>query len=185
MRTKGFTLVEVVVASVIISIMALCIGGVFTSGIRLWKKAQSLGHSSAEILLDLEGVSRNFRQSLDIPDVPFRGDSKSIEFPTLVGNSIFKIIYSFDAFKKKLLIRKIGYEDVLADRLKKPPQSSIFDADKVSFEYLVLDKDEDSCSWEKEIDEDDGIPAIIKMSVEIDDENIEKFIFIPLQRASK
>jgi len=60
-----------------------------------------------------------------------------------------------------------------------------FSADRVQFEYLVLDKEDDSCTWENKIDEDEGIPAIIKMSIEIDDENIEKFIFIPLQRASK
>ena len=185
MRTRSFTLIETVCSTVIVSIIALCLGGVFTSGIRLWQKAQKLGLSSAEILLDLEGISRNLRQSLDLPDVPFSGDSKSVEFSTVIGNSIFKVVYSFDSFKKKLLIRKIDYEDVLADRLKKPPQSSVFSADKVSFEYLVLDKDDDSCTWEKEIDEDEGIPAIIKMSIEIGDENIEKFIFIPLQRASK
>ena len=185
MRLRSFTLIETVCATVIVSIIALCLGGVFTSGISLWQKAQKLGLCSAEIILDLEGISRNFRQSLDIPDVPFSGDSKSIEFPTVINNSIFKVAYSFDSFKKALLIRKIDYEDVLADRLKKFPQSSVFSADRVQFEYLVLDKEDDSCTWENKIDEDEGIPAIIKMSIEIDDENIEKFIFIPLQRASK
>ena len=184
-KTSGFTLVEVVIATCIFSIIAAGLGGIFISSTKLWQRAQIIGVSASEVLLELESVSRNIRQSLDLEEVGFVGKKRSFEFPTATGNSIFKIIYDFDKSKKKLLLKKIKYEDVLADKIKEPDAQERLRADDVEFKYLIYDTGDTSYSWENKFDKKGQIPAIVKISIKKNDEVIEKSVFVPIGYGQK
>lgn len=183
-KNRGFTLIEVVVATCIFGIIAVSLGGVFISGTKLWQRAQTIGGVWTGILLELEGISKNMRQSLELEDIGFVGTKRDFEFPAIIGNSIFKIVYSFDKSKKKFLVKKIKYEDVLSKKIKEPKSLEVFGADDVSFEYFIYDLSTNSYSWEEKV-EDEKIPAIVKLKIEKNDKVIKKAIFIPIGYGKK
>ena len=149
MKKKAFTLIEIIIVACIFSLIAAGLGSVFVSGVKLWQRAQVIGVSTSEILLGLEGVSKNIRQSLELEDVGFVGKKRSFEFPTVIGGAIFKVIYSFDKSKEKLSVKKIKYEDVLAKKIKEPDATEVFGADEVVFKYLTFDTGDTSYFWKK------------------------------------
>ena len=185
MRKNALTLIEVIIVACIFSLIAASLGSVFVSGVKLWQRAQVIGVSTSEILLGLEGISKNIRQSLELEDVGFVGKKTSFEFPTVIGGAIFKVVYSFDKVKEKLSVKKIKYEDVLAKRIKEPDAIEVFGADEVVFEYLTFETGDTSYSWKKEVEEKDKILAMVKIVVEKRDKIIEKLVFVPIGYGQK
>ena len=184
-KDSAFTLVEVIIATCIFALIAVGLGSIFISGTKLWQRARNIGVSASQVLLELEGISKNIRQSLDLEEVGFVGKERSFEFPTVIGNSIFKIIYDFDNSKKKLFIKKIKYEDILAKKIKEPAAQEVLGADDVSFEYLIYDTGATSYSWESEFEKKGQVPAVVRISIKKDDETIEKSIFVPIGYGQK
>ncbi len=184
-KISAFTLVEVIIAACIFSLIAIGLGSIFISGTKLWQRAQNIGVSASQVMLELEGISRNIRQSLDLEEVGFVGKERSFEFPTVIGNSIFKIIYDFDNSKKKLFVKKIKYEDILAKKIKEPQAQEVLKADNVEFEYLIYETGDISYSWESDFDKKGQIPVIVKVSIEKGEEEIEKSIFVPVGYGQK
>ena len=185
MKKKAFTLIEIIIVACIFSLIAAGLGSVFVSGVKLWQRAQVIGVSTSEILLGLEGVSKNIRQSLELEDVGFVGKKRSFEFPTVIGGAIFKVIYSFDKSKEKFSVKKIKYEDVLAKKIKEPDATEVFGADEVVFKYLTFDTGDTSYFWKKEIEKENKILAMVKIIVEKGDRVIEKLVFVPIGYGQK
>ena len=179
-RPAGFTLIEVLVVASIFSIVALGLGGVLFSGVKLWQRAHDIGFIKTKVLLELEIISKRLRQSLDMPVIEFTGHSDRMEFPTVIGGEVFKVLYRFDAATKNFLYKKIKYEDVLAQQAGDYTDTVLFDADKGSFAYLVFDAAKQSYLWEDNLEVEGVVPAAVKINIEADGENFEKFVFIPV-----
>ena len=93
---KGFTLVETIVTATIFAILAAGVSVSFLSGVKLWQRAKDIDFSKYDAILTFEKITRELRQSSDISSIGFEGDANQVSFPTLIGDTIFKVTYRFD-----------------------------------------------------------------------------------------
>ena len=111
-RSKsGFTLVETLVVVTIFGIIAVGIASTFASGVKLWNRAKNINFSRAELLLNMEKISRELRQSIYVEKIGFEGTAEEVSFPAVINNATVKVIYKFKADEKTLLRREIKSED--------------------------------------------------------------------------
>ena len=78
----GFTLIELLLAVLIISFLGEALYGVFTQGIRLWRRAV---REKPEIEIDLyfEKLTADLRNAFNYPKKPFIGNEEAMEFYSL------------------------------------------------------------------------------------------------------
>lgn len=178
---KAFTLIETILAVTIFSFIAVGISTSFFSGMKLWGRAINTDYWRNNILLDFESISSELRQSVNVPDIGFSGDVKSVSFPTISGNNIVKITYSFDPLKKTIVRSEAGLKDVLAERISGySPGKSILSMDEFSVKYLQRDVVKGTSEWKSEWDKEDGIFTAIKFTLKTHDEEFNKTVFIPI-----
>lgn len=178
---KAFTLVEVILAITIFSFIAVGISTSFFSGIKLWGRAVSTDHWRNDVLLGFESIAAALRQTVDIPDIGYSGDEKSLSFLTPSGNNIIKASYSFDAQKKALIRRETKLKDVSEENVDAHSDSkSVLSLDEFSIRYLYKDPLKDSSEWRTEWKKEDGIFAAVRFTSKTHNEEFNKTVFIPI-----
>ena len=183
---KGFTLIELLISVCIFAIIAGALGGVLFSGIKLWRRAQDVGYSQTNVLLELELFSRRIRQSLEIEHIPFQGDGTYLEFSTLSANSILKVRYRFNSMNRSLIYGKIEYEDTIEESLDEEEfvEKSLFKVKEASFSYLIFDDESSTYLWSDSLEAEETeakMPAAVKINITDEkDKQFEKIVFIPI-----
>jgi len=178
---RGFSLIETMVVVTIFSIIALAVGSSFISGMKLWNRAKGAGFSRYELFLSLEYISRDFRQSLYLPEVLFEGTSEEVSFPALAGDSVVKVTYKFDPQEKALLRKEVGLKAVFSGTEKESAaEKQVLSLGELSFSYLYKDTEKKSYSWVDAWEKGKGIFVAIKLKGRFKDNEFTKTIFIPI-----
>ena len=105
---QGFTLLELLIAVTIFSIVSIAIYSSFSVGIRAWRKAEESYKVRQEARHALEDIGYELRTAVNFTPVPFEGSSDCVSFSRVLKSSnkysegIFKITYTFDAEAKSL-----------------------------------------------------------------------------------
>ena len=163
-KNKGFTLIEVLLALTIFAFIGIGIATSFFSGVKLWQRATTSGVWRNDIILGLEAVSKELRQSIDMPEIGFEGDVKSFSFPSISGSKIIKVVYSFDSAGKVL---KRNEKDVLS-------------LDEFSVQYMRFDLKAGDVEWTDSWKKEDGIFTAIRFKGKSHDEEFTRTVFIPV-----
>ncbi len=178
---EGFTLVETLVVATIFSIIGLGITTSFVSGIKLWDRAKNIDFAKCEFLLDMEKISRDFRQIVDIPVIGFEGDSVKVSFPALIGDSIVKITYKFDPERKTLLYKEVGLKDIISgEEEENYTEEKMLSLKELSLSYFCWDREKEIYDWKDSWVKDKGIFSAIKLEGKFKGEAFTKIIFIPI-----
>ena len=197
-RGRAFTLIEILVVATIFSFMALGIATTFFTGMRIWGRAQNTDFAQYNNLLTLEVIARELRQSVRLPAIGFTVKKDEFSFPTLVGNSIVKVTYKFDAEAKTLLRQQKDLETVFWEKdpekgfkQKEEQQKlvmtsleelslsyfySYFDPEQGSNIYVMKEVKADEDAWS----EDKGIYLAIRLNAKIKGADFAKTILIPI-----
>ncbi len=180
MKKNGFTLIEILVVACIFSIIATAIGVSFISGIRLWGRVNSAG-SNTDVLITLEMMAKDLRQSLDMPSIGFQGSSSEVSFSILDDNSILKVTYKFDSNENTLLRRYVYLKDIILGAEKeKYIEKRILSSEEFSLSYLCYDPENKSYSWKDEWVKDKGIFPAVRIQTKFKNEEFAKVVFIPV-----
>ncbi len=109
---KGFTLVEMLVALTIFSIVALSVSSIFRSGVRTWRAGNEWSEENQTFRTFFQTITKELQNSVNYsPEMPFEGTGREISFLTLEDRHDFKrgtalalvrVIYRYDAKKKKV-----------------------------------------------------------------------------------
>lgn len=188
LKNRGFTLVEMLMAATIFSIIAAGMALSFMSGMRLWARAQRQEGALAEALLTLERMAREVRQSVDVPAIGFGGTASEVSFPCLVGDSVVQLTYAFDRSNKTLRRRQVGLKEIIEERLQPEVlESLLLIANDVALDYASVDKEHKrpTGAWQEEWDQDDGVPPAIRLRIQLKDDTVTKTIFIPINFATR
>lgn len=140
-KQEGFTLVELLIVSLLLSVISLTAYGGLAGGVRIWRRVEaSVGE------LDLVLGEKRFRKDL-VNRVPFggigfTGDSGQVSFPALVtvgaGEAVHqevgRVRYLFDEPDHRLCREEMTYASVVAGAETdcRPVISSV---EKLSFKY--------------------------------------------------
>jgi len=173
--------VEVILAITIFSFIAVGISTSFFSGIKLWGRAISTDSWRNDILLGFESIAAALRQTVDIPDIGYSGDEKSISFLTISGNNIIRESYSFDAQKKALTKSKTKLKDISEnDKGGQAAGIPFLSLDEFSIRYLYRDHLKNTSQWRDEWKKEDGIFAAVQFTAKTHNEEFNKTVFIPI-----
>jgi general secretion pathway protein J len=194
-NSKGFTLLELIIALTITTVIVVIIFGALRVGIRAWEKGEKDVdiRQRQRIVLDLikrqlASTSVSEVWSRDQQLVPLKGDNKSIEFVShisIVPDNRFGMVYVRYAVRQEKEDNKehlTFYEMNIASSDNKmdagnPDEGNFSELlsgmNSIVFEYLKDRPGEEASIWQKSWDPavDEGVPRAVRITIE---ENNEK-----------
>ena len=172
---RGFTLIELLVITSILGMIALAVFSTFAGGLNIYKRMQSYGGVQADVLLSLEKVERDLRNTVNFSGIGFVGDSKRISFPGLVKyqvssikyqESVGKISYYFDDDSGALIKEKQDYSHAISEA--GPDESDIEElafVESINFGYYYFDSEAQEYGLKNVWNADDGIPDAVGIEI--------------------
>jgi prepilin-type N-terminal cleavage/methylation domain-containing protein len=79
----GFTLIEVMIASVLVALAGLVAYHSYNQGILVWKKGQENSNQDKAVMV-MERISRDLKNTFSFAPVDFSGEDAKISFPALI-----------------------------------------------------------------------------------------------------
>lgn len=173
----GFTLLEVIIAITILSLIMVIIGSAFRLGIQAWGR----GEKETEDGQRLRALSSLLSQQLksiypyrinpedeDEDVVAFKGEPDSITFVTTMTDlSYGGLKWVQYTFRDGVLLYKEGllpdkkFEEHIKDKNKEEIVDSHIDKFQFSYSYLLEDDDEWTESW----DDEEEVPGAVKVNL--------------------
>ncbi len=187
---SGFTLMELLLVTIIFPVIAVAVYGNLRSGAEVMKRLETQSEEE-DVAIFFEKVTRDFEEMFEFSGVPFKGDSRSVTFasfletdPALGGNrGIGEVSYVFDLSKKALLKKERDYHELYKE---KPPRSKTLIAHVVGFEFSFFYQDPETKGFMWSDEWEDGqkkLPIGIRLDLELDDgtnhARYAKKIFLP------
>ncbi|MDD5464741.1 MAG: prepilin-type N-terminal cleavage/methylation domain-containing protein [Candidatus Omnitrophica bacterium] len=183
-KLGAFTLVELLIAVSIFSVVSIAIYSTFSSGASVLSRVKNIDLAQQKILLKTERFSRELRELPACRKQLFLGAKTKISFP---GNSDYipcRITYYFDdasscfmrvADKLSQIITPEGKIDA---QFKSKPVVFLSKVKEIKFSYLVLDLAKNEYKW---IDEwqQDYLPVAVKLTVTSQTQEYVSTVFLP------
>lgn len=179
-KRKGFTLVEIMVVTLIFSVVASGVFATFVSGMKTWDRVKRMNLVRGHIFLTMERVAGELRQSVDISQIDFEGEESWLSFPARVGGDIFKIAYLFDPGSKAVSRQQTLLLDINEGEKEDYTEKRVLTADNFSVQYLFFDQGWDAYLWNDTWEENSGSFSAVRFLIEKDDEMFSKTIFVPI-----
>jgi len=170
LSSAGFSLVELLIAVSIFSVISIAIYSTFSSGTAVLRRIKDIDLPGQKILLKQEKISRELRMQPDYSKPLFCGSKTKISFAGSADYFPVRITYYFDQpasclmrveDKLNQIITKEGKIDA---ELKNPPVIFLAKIKEVQFSYLYLDLKKDEYSWTDEW-QLDYLPVAVKLTI--------------------
>lgn len=106
----GLTLLELLLATALVSVAALVVAQAFAAGFRVWQRASQLSGNYADTVIALESLHRDVRNARPCRLCAFRGGPTWLEIPSLLpggdpqsaGDQPGRVRYEFERAGAKL-----------------------------------------------------------------------------------
>jgi type II secretory pathway component PulJ len=155
-RVAGFTLVELLVATSLMSLVGGAVIATFAGGLQVWERVQCQGTQSESVLLAFYDMKHNFIEAQQFDPISFRGRTHEYSFPALVSTEtesglstqeIGRVGYYLDKKRGYLCRSEHPYRTLKGKRLRQTCTPIAEHVDRLQFKYYVLDATEESYSW--------------------------------------
>jgi len=177
-RRRNFTLIELVVAITIFSLIGVGVGSSFIYGMKLWRRIEKENFPS-KVILTFEKFSQDLFNSLKFPIIGFEGEENILRFPALMRDFIVEVAYEFNQSNNLLIRRERTLKDFLEEN-QEFKENPILSLEELRLSYLYFDKDEQKYMWKNSWKEEEGIPKGIKIEIRNKYGVFEKKIFLPI-----
>ncbi|MCK5578418.1 MAG: hypothetical protein KAI63_02720 [Planctomycetes bacterium] len=138
----GLTLLETLLASVLIAVVGLAVYHAYWQGTNVWRRVQGHGQQKERVIIFLERFSQELRNTFVFQGIPFEGKKKKMSFAGLIkewdestNDYIYKpgrSNYEFDSGKKVLKGGQFTYSqlsDVPDSSSLRPELENILEVD--------------------------------------------------------
>ncbi|MBN1872381.1 MAG: prepilin-type N-terminal cleavage/methylation domain-containing protein [Candidatus Omnitrophica bacterium] len=184
----GLTLVELLLVSALLAVIALSAYSVFSSGIKIWMGVTRLTPYE-DINIFFDKLSTDIRNAFMYNGIGFLGERDKFEFATLVTSSrmemrtVGKVIYSYDSMGERLTREERDYSRVYDDD-EGLITESLANVNSLSFSYYAYDDTIEKHIWKDSWQSDEkSLPLAVRITLEIKDERqsieITRTISIP------
>lgn len=197
-RPKGFTLIELVIAVVLVSFIGGTVYMTFSQGLKLWSHASRMKPDTPYEIL-LEKMIADLRNGFIYKPKRFKGTGDSFEFYLLDlpgrirergGNRVnlrvpFRVRYFFDREKSVLNRSQEDFPEILyASHIFEVPFEPLVEGlGECVFAYYFSDPQNQNHGWAGTWD-GEGWPKAIRITLKYDDENkvrvMERIIPVPI-----
>lgn len=178
---NGFTLVELIMVTALLSMVLLAIFSTYSSGIRIWREVTSAGIlEKRELYTSLEKMKRELMgHARDFTHIEFEGSRDKLIFPAVSKEGILHMTYYFDKNANIFFKESYRFNDSLKEEMDKEKREA-FSADGVEFSYLFYDFEKEEGGWTTDFEEaEEGVPEAVKLNIRIGEEELNEYIFIP------
>lgn len=159
----------------ILGMIAAAIFTTFSGGLNVYERVQAYGGTQADVLLFLEKIERELRNTFSISGIDFSGDSKRIAFAGLISEldfernqniSLGKILYYFDGEKGIMVKEEQNYPQAISkSETRKSSSEILLSIENVDFSYYYFDLNKNEYEWKDSWNAGDGIPKGVKVKV--------------------
>ena len=181
MRVRGgFTMMEVMVVAVLISVVALGIGSTFLSGVKMWERIKDKNFTEISLWLTMEQVAKELRQSVQTRLESFHGSEGTLDFPLLNGYKLKKVSYVLDSALKAVVRheqRLTGLQEGVGEAQEK--EQIVLLGVGGAFEYLYKPSENEAPLWSGSFEHGQGILCAVKLQIESGNKIFEKTVFLP------
>ncbi|MFC1645930.1 type II secretion system protein GspJ [Candidatus Omnitrophota bacterium] len=197
---SGFTFVEILLVTAMLSVIGLSIYATFNSGINLWLRINKQ-QSAEDVNIFFEKISHDLRNSFKYTDIVFRGRGDEISFPVVANfqgkrsrtQGIGKVDYIFDRGTDSIKKRESNYSEAYKGKVGNE-REVVSNIESLSFRYYYYDPEEKQCFWVGSWqEEEDGeklglvvekkLPLAVRIAIEVKDGRIkrrfQRTVFIP------
>lgn len=173
-RSRGFTLMEILLVTVMLSVLSVAIFKAFSNGIKLWAKGNHLV-TEADIALFFDKLGEDLRSVPRISGIPFKGIGSQVSFPTIVltradersaraeegmVDQIGAVKYEYDFATRTISRRIANYSEALKEKWQLPTVAAV-DIEAVNFRYYFRKLDQTQVKTQT----DEGIPVGVMVEI--------------------
>jgi len=177
---RGFTLTEILLVAVMLSVIGLAVYNAFNNGIKIWKRIVR-NVIEEDVSIFFEKISRDLKNSFEYTGIKFEGLPQRIAFATLIvpresKNSKYEIgyvAYFEDSMDKSINRQQQNYSQLYQD-INPMPLKVVSNIKNLTFEYYYYDPNRDKASWESSWEDEENLPLAVRVKVEFYEDNREK-----------
>jgi prepilin-type N-terminal cleavage/methylation domain-containing protein len=149
-NNHAFTLVELLITATILGIISVAIIASFASGLKVYEKVQNYTGERADVLLSLEKIERDLRNTVAYSGIDFVGKKESIFFPALTSEgSLGRICYYLKGRLDTLTREEQGYARATLSKIRKGKGDikKLVSLKDIGFSYYYYDIEEKEYAW--------------------------------------
>jgi prepilin-type N-terminal cleavage/methylation domain-containing protein len=174
----GFTLVEVLIVTIILAIISLAIFSTFSNGIKIYNRINS-EVTLGDTVIFCDRLGQDLRNSLNFTLIKFVGKPEELEFASILNSarmqkrSVSRVKYAWESSSEKIQRFTSDYSGVYSQEELFARQS----LDKVKsllFRYYYFDNLTKDFAWAEEWKRE-GFPVAVRMELEFKDNPEVKF----------
>jgi len=169
-KTKGFTLVELLIVASILGVISLTIYSTFNNGLKIWQKVNKpLAEEDLGIFFDR--WTGELRNCIKFSSLPFNGNKYEFEFPALVNSrrlnnkTVGKISYSYDQQAKAIFRKQQDFSQLYSNE-EGAPQQLLSNVESFEFSYYFYDKQKKAYLWQEDC-QSGTVPLAVKIALTI------------------
>lgn len=176
----GFTLIEMLIVTMIISVISLAIFSTFDNGIKIWQRVNN-PMPGEDVAIFLNKFGRDLRNAFKFEGIRFAGEKDKLEFASLVTNqtlqitTVGKVVYFYNASKETLDRVEKDFSQIYGDEKGKETQvlEKITD---LNFRYYYYDTEKKEFNWEETWHKGD-FPLAVRLELKINnDRDTETYV---------
>ncbi len=194
LKLKGFTLIEILLVSVLISVIGITIFRCFANGLKLWSKAQRL-NNEVQVAIFLDKIADDLRSTVNISGIEFKGTATEVSFPCIIRttadhkssraseefiNQIGRVQYIYDYSQHAILRKQANYSQALKGKWQINDVPIVSGIDSLEFHYDV--STQKGFQFKNETRE--GLPLGLMIEVRFSDDNgqhqFKRYVLIPI-----
>lgn len=191
--TRGFTLMEMLLVTVLVSMTGAAVFSAFNNGLKLWRySAQLTNEQDAAIALDR--IGSDLRAVLPVSAINFNGTAMQMSFPAIIlapadkksaraseslADQIGAVQYRFDPAERKILRRQATYGQALKKQWG-PEQEVAKGIDELVFQYYEGDQKEEAVKSSIEAKVPAGVMMQMHIQGEGPDRRLKRYFAIPV-----
>ncbi len=179
---RAFTLVELLIAVAIFSVVSIAIYATFSSGAAVLRRVKNIDLAQQRILLKTERISRELRQQPACRKQLFQGDKTKISFCANINYFPYRLTYYFDSSANALkrvadkLDEIIDEDGNLDPDLHSSSEVFLSKVKEVRFSYLYLDLKKNAYLWTSQW-EQNYLPFAIKFIIFTENKEYESTVY--------
>jgi prepilin-type N-terminal cleavage/methylation domain-containing protein len=172
LKRGGFTLIEILVVTVILSIVSLAIFATFNNGIKIWQRVSRL-LPEEDMAIFFDRFNSDVKNSLRFGGLKLTGSEYTLQLVTLVSTSRFQgltpgeVIYSYNQNSKVISREELDLSHIYTEE-KGISARSINNIKSCRFQYYYRDKERKQYFWQDEWIKEE-LPLAIRLELELDD----------------
>jgi prepilin-type N-terminal cleavage/methylation domain-containing protein len=181
----AFTLVELLIAVSIFSVVSIAIYSTFNSGITVFRRVKNIDFTRQRILLKGERLARELRQQQLNRKPLFIGAKARISFASLSDYAPCRVTYYFDNLNNSLMRAVESMPEIITstgaidpDIKAKDKSAFLKNVKEVQFAYLFLDLQKNEYVWLEEWPYE-YLPIAVNITIVDEEEKYVKTVFLP------